>query len=81
MAWRIDEIQLDSFPRHTSWRHLDRDTTLLLYIHRVEGLSMVDFFDSTSELEHAVSECTLAMIDMCDDTEITDLRHRINKID
>lgn len=73
MSRSIDEIELDSLPLHTYGSELDRDTSLTLEIHLIEGLRLhLTLLESTSDLHETISEGRLAMIDMSNDTEVAD---------
>lgn len=73
MPWGIDEIEFDSLPLHTHRSELDRDTALALEIHGVELLLLhLTFLYRSSDFHETVSEGRLAMVDMGDDTEVSD---------
>jgi hypothetical protein len=73
MSRSIDEIEFDSLPLHTYWSELDGDTTFSLKVHVIECLRLeLTLLESASYLHEAVCERRLPMIDMCDDTEVTD---------
>src|ERR1700760_4160786 len=55
---------------------LDRDPALALEVHRVEQLRLHFFrIDGAGELEDAVGERRLAVVDVGDDREVTNLVH------
>ena len=61
-------------PRHAHRLALDRDSALALDIHTIEVLvAHLARLDDAGQLEHAVRERRLPMIDMGDDAEVTDL--------
>ena len=53
---------------------LDGDPTFAFQIHTIKELfAHFAVCDGASGLEHAVSQCALAMVDMGDNAEVTDL--------
>ena len=54
MPGSINEVYLVAFPRHPYWCELYSDSSLLLYLHRVEHLSVFHFafFLGPCEFEH-----------------------------
>jgi hypothetical protein len=73
VSWSIDEVELDSLPLHTDWCELDRDTTLTLEIHIIEGLGLdFSFFERACDLHESVGKSRLPMIDVGNDTEVAD---------
>ena len=73
MARSIDEVQFDSLPLHTHRSELDRDPPLSLEIHIIEGLRLdLTFFEGSRDLHEPISEGRFPMIDMGDDTKISD---------
>ena len=61
-------------PRHAHRLALDRDAALALDVHTIEVLvAHLARFDNSGQLEHAIRERRLPMIDMGDDAEVTDL--------
>ena len=61
-------------PRHAHRLALDRDAALTLDVHAIEVLvAHLARLDDAGQLEHAVRERRLPMIDMGDDAEVTDL--------
>lgn len=73
MSWRIDEIEFIPFPCHSDRSELDRDSAFLLYIHRVEHLSIfhLSFFFCSCEFEHPIGQGRFTMVNMSDDAEVT----------
>lgn len=77
----VDEVDQVSaiisrvFEYHTSCLCLDCDASLALNLQRVKYLSATAVFlcDIAGKLEEAVTESALAMIDMCNDTEVADV--------
>ena len=64
-------------PRHAHRLALDRDAALALDVHAIQVLvAHLARLDDAGELEHAVRERRLPMIDVGDDAEVTDLRLR-----
>jgi hypothetical protein len=53
---------------------LDGNATFLLQIHVVEHLPFGDL-DGIRALQQPVGDCRLAMVDVCDDTEISNIIH------
>ena len=77
MSGGVDHIQGKRFtlisPRHTHGLAFDGDATFALNIHTIQVLiAHISTGDHTGELEHAVSQSGLAVIDVSDDAEITD---------
>ena len=61
-------------PRHAHRLALDRDAAFALDVHTIEVLvAHLARLDDAGQLEHAVRERRLPMIDMGDDAEVTDL--------
>ena len=61
-------------PRHAHSLTLDRDAALALDVHAIEVLvAHLARLDDAGQLEHAVRERRLPMINMGDDAEVTDL--------
>ena len=61
-------------PRHAHGLALDRNATLALNVHAIEVLvAHLAGLNDAGQLEHAVRERRLPMIDMGDDAEVTDL--------
>ena len=77
----IDEIQLILLPirrteieRHTLG--LDRNAPFPLEVHRVQNLlGHLPRLQATTELDKTVSQGRLAVIDVRDDAEVTDMMH------
>ena len=64
-------------PRHAHGLALDRDATLALDVHAIQVLvAHLASLNDAGQLEHAVRERRLPMIDVGDDAEVTDLRLR-----
>ena len=76
---RVDEVQLVAPPVHADGLGLDRDAALALELHRVEELlAHLALAHGASQLEHAIGERRLAMVDVRDDREVANavLLHR-----
>ena len=72
---RVDQVQLMALPEHAHRLGLDRDAALALEVHRVEQL--VAHFargDGLRQLEDAIGERRLAVVDVRDDREVADVR-------
>ncbi len=81
VARRVDHVQGEGLavelPRHPHGLALDRDAALALDVHAVQVLGAhVAVGDHARDLEHAVGEGRLAVIDVGDDAEVPDLRRR-----
>ena len=79
VAGRVDEIELVPAPGHAHRLRLDRDPALSLELHRVEELlAHVALRDGPGQLEDAIRERRLAVVDVRDDREIANavLLHR-----
>jgi len=82
MPWGIDEIELVTLTvcRVVEQRNalsLDRDTALALERHGVEHLVLhLTGLEPSAELDEAVSQRRLTMVDVRDYREITDVLHR-----
>jgi hypothetical protein len=73
VAGRVDQVQLVAFPVHAHGLRLDRDPTLALELHRVEHLlAHLAAGYRLGQLEDAVGECRLAVVDVRDDREVAD---------
>ena len=82
----VDEVQDDllagavlpgDLPRQPDVLRLDRDPALALDVHAVEVLSAhVARLDDAGELQHAVGQRRLAVVDVGDDAEVPDPRRR-----
>ena len=73
MAGRVDEVELVALPLHSHGLGLDRDAALALQIHRVEHLlAHVTAGDGVRELEDAIGQRRLPMVDVGDDREVAD---------
>src|SRR5204863_7511555 len=74
VARRVDQVQLVALPRDPDRLRLDRDPALALELHRVEQLRPhVARGDGVGELEDAIGERRLAVVDVGDDREVADL--------
>ena len=74
VAGRVDQVQLVALPEHAHGLRLDRDPALALELHRVEQLLLhVAVGDRVGELEDAVGERRLAVVDVGDDREVADV--------
>ena len=70
----VDQVELVPFPVDAHGLRLDRDAALPLEIHRVEQLvAHVTLADRVRELQHTVGKRRLAVVDVRDDREVTDL--------
>ncbi len=77
MTRSVDEVDdvlvVAHLPREPDVLRLDRDAPLTLDVHAVEVLGThLPLLDHTGELEHAVGQRRLAVIDVRDDAEIPD---------
>jgi len=73
MARGVDEVDAVISIVEVNALELDRDTALTLNIHRVEVLrSHLTRVDRTTQLEQAIRECGLAVIDVGNDAEVSD---------
>ena len=71
VAGRVDEVQRVPLPVDTYVLRLDGDATLALEIHRIEVLGAhVAHLDGARELQDAVAQRALAVVDVGDDGEI-----------
>ncbi len=74
VARGVDEMQPVVPPRHAHVLRLDRDPALALEVHRVEVLGAhVAGLDCTGDLEDAIGQRRLAVVDVGDDREIADV--------
>ena len=79
VARRIDQVELIRLAvvgviGHADGIGLDRDATLALDVHRVKQLRLhVALIDGMGELEDAVTDRGLAMVDMRNDREVADV--------
>ena len=70
---RIDQVQLMALPGDAHRLGLDRDPALALEIHRVEQLlAHVAVGDGVRELENAIGQGRLPVVDVGDDREVAD---------
>ena len=74
MPGRVDEVELVALPGDADGLGLDRDAALPLELHRVEDLlAHLAGRDRVGELEDAVRERRLAVVDVRDDREVADV--------
>ncbi len=70
---RVDQVQLVALPLDADGLRLDRDAALALEIHRVEHLlAHLPLGERRGQLEDAVGERRLAVVDVRDDGEVAD---------
>ena len=70
---RVDQVQLVALPLDADGLRLDRDAALALEIHRVEHLlAHLPLRERRGQLEDAVGERRLAVVDVRDDGEVAD---------
>jgi hypothetical protein len=75
MARRVDQVELVALPVHAHRLCLDGDPALALELHRVEHLvAHLACRDRVGQLQDAVGERRLAVIDVRDDREVADVR-------
>ena len=80
MPGRVDQVQLVGLAvlgreEHAHGLGLDRDAPLALEVHRVEQLrAHLARGDRVGQLEDAVGERRLAVVDVGDDREVADVR-------
>ena len=73
VAGRVDQVQLVALPGDAHGLGLDRDPALALELHRVEHLrAHVAAGDRVGQLEDAVGQRRLAVVDVGDDREVAD---------
>src|SRR5207248_8991314 len=71
VAGRVDEVQRVVLPRQPHVLGLDGDASLPLELHGIEVLlAHLARVDGAAQLEDAVRECGLAMVDVRDDAKI-----------
>ena len=71
---RVDEVELVALPRDAHGLRLDRDAALPLELHRVEQLlPHLAAGDRVRQLEDAVGQRRLPVVDVGDDREVADL--------
>ena len=71
---RVDQVQLVALPGDANRLRLDRDPALALEVHRVEQLvAHIAHGDGLRQLEDAIGERRLAMVDVRDDREVADV--------
>lgn len=78
MARRIDEVEVVFVPLvgvlHLDRLQFDGDATLALQIHLIEELFLhLALLDRLGQLQQAISQGRLAMVNMGDDAEIADV--------
>ena len=74
VAGRVDQVELVALPGDAHGLRLDRDSTLALEIHRIEQLvAHLARGDRLGELEDAIGERRLAVVDVRDDREVADV--------
>jgi hypothetical protein len=62
-----------AFPRHANGLRLDRDAAFALELHRVQDLlAHLSPGEGLGQLENAVGQRRLAMVDVGDDGEVPD---------
>ncbi|MPM84942.1 hypothetical protein SDC9_132018 [bioreactor metagenome] len=77
MPGRVDHVEhvvvAGAAPRHPHSLGLDRDAALALDVHPVEILGAHrPLVHHAGELQHAIGQCRLAMVDVGDDAEVAD---------
>ena len=73
VAGRVDQVEDVALPVDSDVLGLDRDAAFALQIHRVEVLrAHVAGLDGTGDLEDAIGQRRLAMVDVRDDREVPD---------
>ena len=73
MPRRVDEVELVAFPGDADGLRLDRDPALPLELHRVEQLlAHLAAGDGVRQLEDAIGERRLPVVDVGDDREVAD---------
>ena len=86
MAGRVDQVQVVGLtvggvvldPHRL---RLDRDPALALEVHRVEHLRLHFLrIDGAGDLEDAVGQGGLAVVDVGDDREVADVVHRVRSM-
>ena len=71
---RVDQVELVALPLHAHRLGLDRDPALALQLHRVEHLlAHLALGDGVRQLEDAVGQRRLAVVDVGDDREVADV--------
>src|SRR5579864_3898571 len=74
MTRGVDQVELVALPHHAHGLRLDRDPALALEVHRIEELvAHLAARHRLGELEDAVGERRLAVVDVRDDREVADL--------
>ena len=83
VAGRVDQMENALLPRHPNVLGLDGDAALALELHRVEVLlAHVAWVDGGTELQDAIGERRLAVVDVADRAEVADAlgRHHVGSI-
>ncbi|OIQ71451.1 hypothetical protein GALL_469320 [mine drainage metagenome] len=76
----VVDLTIASFVLQRSSLRLDRDATLALDIHRVENLRLhFTITEPPAALNQAISQGRLAVVDVSNDGEITNMVHVINR--
>ena len=74
VTWRVNQVDLVSLPVEGHSSCPDRDTTLAFLLHVVhDSVAVVDLTrssQSTCVVQHALSDCRFASVDMSDDPDI-----------
>ena len=74
MAGSINQIKLVALVFHLYWGKFNRNPLFTLKLHRVEKLRLhLTLFDGASNFHHTVSQGRLTMIDVSDDTKISNI--------
>lgn len=74
MARRVDEIQFVTFIVHLYRGELDGDTFFALEFHGIKKLRLhLSLLHRVSDFHHAISKRGLAVIDVRNNTEITNV--------
>ena len=61
-------------PTHAYRRHFDGDAAFALEVHLVEELILhAASLDRAREFEHAIGQCRLAVVDMCNDRKVSNV--------
>ena len=71
---RVNQIKRIAFILHANRREFDSDSLFALELHRVKQLRLhLALGDSTGNFKHAVSQSRLTMVNVRNNTKITDL--------
>ncbi len=74
MSGRINQVEFVLFPLHTCWLELNRNTALLLELHRIHHLlTHLTLSDRMRQLQKTVRERTLTVVNVGNDTKITNI--------